>query len=72
MKKPGIEDVMIEPDLGGSGGRIVIRNGTGDFVKVTRENSFRCSTAEATAFQIVRDELAAIKVALLAMKKGGK
>ena len=71
MKAPTIEDVIIEPDLGGgAGGRLVIRDG-GKLLKVTRENSVRMATAQAVALGIFRDEILALKGALLAKKKGG-
>jgi hypothetical protein len=71
MKELGIEDVMIQTDLDGTGGLLVIRDGDDPgFIKRTRQNTARIAGAQARVLKIFRDEILALKGAPLAKSKG--
>jgi hypothetical protein len=67
------KDIMIQEDLDGTGGLIVLREGNDpNFVKRTRDNSIRTSAAWARVLKVLRDEIIALQGAPLAKTKGGK
>ena len=67
------EDIMIQTDMDGTGGLVVLRDGKDpDFIKRTTKNTIRTSGPWAEVLKIMRDEIIALKGKPLAKKKGGK
>jgi hypothetical protein len=65
------KDIMIQSDVDGSGGILILRDGDDEaFIKRTTKNSVKCSGVMAAALKIMRDDIVALQGKPLA--KAGK
>ena len=65
------KDIMIQTDVDGTGGLIVLRNGDDpEFIKRTVKNSVKCSGPMAQVLKVLRDDIIALQ-SPVAKKKGG-
>jgi len=65
-------DIMIQTDVDGTGGLIVLRDGNDpSFIKRSQKNSVKCTSVMAQVMKILRDEIIAMQAAPVAKKKGG-
>ena len=70
-KEVTAKDIMIQTDVDGTGGLIVLRDGNDPaFIKRSQKNSVKCSSVMAKVMAVLRDDIIALQ-SPVAKKKGG-